>query len=293
MDNACRTDIEQGIANALGSTPVALQWTPIGGGDINAAYRLEGGAAAWFVKLNRVDRLAMFEAEAEGLQAMAAADGPRVPSPLTWGVAGERSYLVMEWIELQSRGDAAALGAQLAGLHGTTAERHGWHRDNTIGATDQLNPPDHDWVRFYRDQRLRFQLALARRNGLGDRLQSRGEALADRMAGFFEGYTPVPSLLHGDLWGGNVAFDGRGQPVLYDPAVYFGDRESDIAMSELFGRLPTAAYDAYNAAYPLDAGYPVRRDLYQLYHVLNHANLFGGPYAREAESLIDRLLAQV
>ena len=293
MDNACRTEIEQEIADALGSAPVALRWTPVGGGDINAAYRLAGERASWFIKLNRAERLAMFEAEAEGLQAMAAADGPRVPAPLTWGIAGGRSYLVMEWIELRSRGDAAALGTQLAGLHGRTAERHGWHRDNTIGTTDQPNPPDHDWVRFYRDQRLRFQLELAGRNGLDRRLQARGEALADRMAAFFSGYTPVPSLLHGDLWTGNVGFDSAGQPVLYDPAVYFGDRESDIAMSELFGRLPAAAYEAYNAAWPLDAGYPVRRDLYQLYHVLNHANLFGGPYAGEALAMMDRLLAQV
>jgi len=109
MDNACRTEIEQEIADALGSAPVAMRWTPVGGGDINAAYRLTGERGSWFIKLNRPERLARFEAEAEGLQAMAAADGPRVPAPLTWSVAGGRSYLVMEWIELRSRGDAAAL----------------------------------------------------------------------------------------------------------------------------------------------------------------------------------------
>jgi len=284
--------IDSAIAEALGTAYSTTNRAPVGGGSINAAYRMEGGDHAWFVKLNSADRLAMFEAEAEGLQAMAAADGPRVPQPLTWGVADDRSYLVMEWVTLHGRGDWATLGTGLARMHGVTSERHGWHRDNTIGSTDQVNTPDADWVRFYREQRLRFQLDLARRNGHGGRLQETGERLAEQLGAFFRDYTPVASLLHGDLWSGNVAFDGDRQPVLYDPAVYFGDRESDIAMSELFGRFPPEAYDAYNAVWPLDAGYTVRRDLYQLYHVLNHLNLFGGLYAREAQDLMEKLLAQ-
>lgn len=294
MNDDCWPRIEQAIAEASGHAPAPMRRTPIGGGDINAAYRLEGPTARWFVKLNRADRLWMFEAEAAGLAAMAsAAEGPRVPRPLTTGVAGNRSYAVMEWIDLRPRGDTTALGHALANMHAVTADQHGWDRDNTIGDTHQVNPWGCDWVAFYREHRLRFQLDLARRNGFGGRLQDRGEALAERLGAFFSDYTPLPSLLHGDLWSGNVAFDGSGAPVLYDPAVYFGDRESDLAMSELFGRLPAAAYSAYEAVWPLDAGYPVRRELYQLYHILNHANLFGGPYAREAEGMIDRLLVAV
>lgn len=113
------------------------------------------------------------------------------------------------------------------------------------------------------------------------------------MERFFDGYSPLPSLLHGDLWSGNVAFARDGEPVIFDPAVYYGDREADLAMTELFGGFDTSFYAAYQSAYPLDAGYPVRRTLYNLYHILNHANLFGGGYVRQAEAMMDRLLAEV
>ncbi|SEO88885.1 fructosamine kinase family protein [Aquisalimonas asiatica] len=285
--------IDDAIAGATGSPYATRHRAPVGGGSINAAYRLEGQQSAWFVKLNHAGALAMFQAEAEGLQELAAADAIRVPRPLTWGEAGGRSYLVMEWLTLHGRGDNAALGESLAHMHRTTAARHGWHRDNTIGSTEQINTPDSDWVRFYTRQRLQFQLQLAADNGHGGSLQRAGERLCEQAGAFFSDYTPSPSLLHGDLWSGNIAFDDARQPVLYDPAVHYGDRESDLAMSELFGRLPEAVYDAYNAVWPLDAGYPVRRDLYQLYHVLNHLNLFGGMYASQAEHLIGRLLAEV
>ena len=285
--------IDEAIATATGQPFTTRHRAPVGGGSINAAYRLEGDDSAWFVKVNRADALDMFQAEAEGLEEMTAAGAIRVPRPLTRGEAAGRSYLVMEWLTLHGRGDGAALGEQLAGLHRYTAERHGWHRENTIGSTPQVNTPDTDWVRFYRDRRLRFQLQLAADNGYGGRLQAEGERLCEHLAAFFTDYTPAPSLLHGDLWSGNIAFDDSRNPVLYDPAVYYGDRESDLAMSELFGRMPRAAYDAYEAAWPLDVGYGVRRDLYQLYHVLNHLNLFGGMYAGQAEDMIRRLLAEV
>lgn len=284
--------IDEAIATATGQPFTSRHRAPVGGGSINAAYRLEGDDSAWFVKVNRADALAMFQAEAEGLEEMAGAGAIRVPAPLTWGEAGGRSYLVMDWLTLHGRGDGAALGDQLARMHQHTAEHHGWHRDNTIGSTPQVNTPDADWVSFYRERRLRFQLQLAADKGHG-RLQANGERLCEHLAAFFTDYTPAPSLLHGDLWSGNIAFDDSRNPVLYDPAVYYGDRESDLAMSELFGRMPRAAYDAYQAAWPLDAGYGVRRDLYQLYHVLNHLNLFGGMYAGQAEDMIRRLLAEV
>ena len=284
--------IDEAIATATGQPFTSRHRAPVGGGSINAAYRLEGDDSAWFVKVNRADALAMFQAEAEGLEEMVGAGAIRVPAPLTWGEAGGRSYLVMDWLTLHGRGDGAALGDQLARMHQHTAEHHGWRRDNTIGSTPQVNTPDADWVSFYRERRLRFQLQLAADKGHG-RLQAEGERLCEHLAAFFTDYTPVPSLLHGDLWSGNIAFDDSRNPVLYDPAVYYGDRESDLAMSELFGRMPRAAYDAYEAVWPLDSGYGVRRDLYQLYHVLNHLNLFGGMYAGQAEDMIRRLLAEV
>ncbi|HLF24376.1 MAG TPA: fructosamine kinase family protein, partial [Burkholderiales bacterium] len=134
-------------------------------------------------------------------------------------------------------------------------------------------------------------LDLAKRNGYAGKLQDAGEKLLARVAQFFAGYAPASSLLHGDLWSGNAAQDGAGAPVLFDPAVYYGDREADIAMTELFGGFSSSFYAAYRSTFPLDSGYTVRKNLYNLYHVLNHLNLFGGGYLRQAERMIDALLA--
>jgi fructosamine-3-kinase len=139
---------------------------------------------------------------------------------------------------------------------------------------------------------LRPQLELAARNGAPRRLLADGERLLADLAGFFLHYSPLPSLLHGDLWSGNVGM-WAGEPVIFDPAVYFGDRETDLAMTELFGGFPAAFYAAYNATWRLDAGYAVRKDLYQLYHLLNHFNLFGDSYARQSQAAMDRLLAEL
>jgi fructosamine-3-kinase len=148
-------------------------------------------------------------------------------------------------------------------------------------------------VTFWREQRLGFQLRLAAQNGYGGQLQTLGKKLLDALPVFFVGYTPQPSLLHGDLWSGNHAFLSDGTPTIFDPAPYYGDRECDLAMTELFGGYAAAFYVAYRAWYPLDAGYATRRDLYNLYHILNHANMFGGGYARQAEQMMQRLFAEV
>ncbi len=136
-----------------------------------------------------------------------------------------------------------------------------------------------------------FNCVLRRKTVTADQLQRLGEKLMDTLPAFFAGYTPQPSLLHGDLWSGNHAFLADGTPVIFDPAAYYGDRECDLAMTELFGGYSAEFYAAYRAAYPLDAGYATRRDLYNLYHILNHANLFGGGYTRQAEQMMQRLLA--
>lgn len=280
------------IAEATGNTGAPDQTIPVSGGGINAAYRLEIGATAYFVKLNQADRQEMFSAEAEGLEALRVSGGPRLPAVVATGIAAGRCFLVLEWINLQGRGDWSGLGAQLATLHQTQARQHGWHRNNTIGVTPQINTPDDDWARFFGEHRLGYQLALARRNGAAAPLLDQGARLKSALPALFSGYRPVPSLLHGDLWSGNVAFDDSGQGVVYDPATYYGDRECDLAMTELFGRFPDAFYSAYSEAWPIDPGYSTRRDLYQLYHVLNHFNLFGGGYQASALDLISRLLAE-
>jgi fructosamine-3-kinase len=265
----------------------------LGGGCINQAFRLADGQRSWFVKTNRADSLPMFEAEADGLTALGASGAIRVPAPLCTGVVEDTSFIVLEFIEL---GAAGARGARLAGerlaaLHGVAGERFGWHRDNTIGATPQPNAWDDDWVSFWRERRLGFQLDLARRNGCGGRLQTPGAALLERLPALL-GHAPRPALLHGDLWAGNLGFSAAGEPVIYDPACYYGDRETDLAMTELFGGFGRDFYAAYEACLPLDPGYRVRRTLYQLYHVLNHLNLFGGGYAAQAERMLQALLAE-
>jgi protein-ribulosamine 3-kinase len=261
------------------------------GGCINRAQRLTGAdGSRWFIKLNRDDRLPMFVAEAAGLRAINAASGLRAPSPLCTGSAGGESWLVMEYLGLSGRGDPADLGRGLAAMHRHAAAAFGWHMDNTIGATPQINTPSDDWLEFWRDRRLLCQLHMAAQNGLGNAAVEGGERLAARLAGFFPGYLPTASLLHGDLWSGNAAY-AEGAPVVFDPAPYYGDRETDIAMTELFGAFDSRFYAAYRESCPLDPGYPARRDLYNLYHVLNHFNLFGGGYGAQAARMIERLLA--
>lgn len=266
----------------------------VGGGCINTAYSLSDGAHRYFVKLNSADRLAMFEAEAAGLREMAATGSIRVPRPLCTGTAGPRSYIVMEHIELGGprAGGGARAGRQLAAMHRASRQSYGWDRDNSIGTTPQPNGQHEDWAEFWARNRLGFQLNLAARNGHGGQLQAKGELLLDALPALID-HAPAPSLLHGDLWGGNMAFDGDGRPVIFDPAVYFGDREADLAMTELFGGFGEDFYAAYRDAWALDPGYRSRKTLYNLYHILNHLNLFGGGYLGQARSMIGRLLAQV
>lgn len=266
--------------------------TPVGGGSINRSFRLEGAdGQRYFLKVNNALHHPMFIAEAAGLDAIAATGTLRVPRTIAHGIAGEQGYLVLEYLELGSRGNAHMLGQQLAALHRSTADLFGFAGDNFIGTTWQPNAPADDWIGFWRKNRLGFQLQLAARNGHGGLLQSLGKKLQDALPVFFAGYTPQPSLLHGDLWGGNHGFLADGMPAIFDPAAYYGDRECDLAMTELFGGYDADFHAAYRAAWPLHAGYAQRRDLYNLYHILNHANLFGGGYARQAEQMMQRLLA--
>lgn len=266
----------------------------VSGGDINTAEVLEGGGRRYFVKLNDATRLAMFEAESEGLAEITNSKSVRVPQPICLGTHNSQAFLVLEYLDIvHSAGKSEELlGRQLAAMHRNTTNEFGWRRDNTIGSTPQINTAEHDWLTFYREHRLRFQLELAARNNPGGNLLRRGEQLLEKLPAFFANYQPSPSLLHGDLWGGNHAALRDGTPVIFDPAVYYGDREADLAMTELFGGFGSDFYAAYRGTWSLDPGYHVRRDLYNLYHVLNHLNLFGGGYRGQAEQLIERLLSE-
>jgi protein-ribulosamine 3-kinase len=286
-------DIERSIREALRAPFAVESRTGVAGGCINECFVVRGKGRSYFVKLNAPGKADMFAAEAAGLLEIAATQTVRVPQPLCHGESPLASWIVLEHLDLRSASGAGmqALGRDLARLHRVSAPRYGWHRDNTLGATPQVNTWNGDWVAFWRERRLGFQLALARGNGHGGALVERGERLLEKLPAFFAGYRPVPSLLHGDLWSGNAAMTAEDEPVIYDPAPYYGDREADLAMTELFGGFGRPFYDAYRAEYPLDAGYASRRPLYNLYHVLNHLNLFGGGYGAQAGRMIDQLLA--
>ncbi len=286
--------IEQALREVTGEDFRILRPIAVGGGCINSAYRLEGEGCAYFVKLNRQELLPMFEAEAEGLREIAAAGTIRVPLPVCSGVGGGQAWLAMENLALRSGRGACdrLLGQRLAALHRIPRPYFGWHRDNTIGASPQPNARQGNWAGFWAGQRLGFQLELAATQGYGGKLQRDGERLLEHLPVFFADHQPQPSLLHGDLWGGNYAADESGQPVVFDPACYYGDREADIAITELFGGFGGDFYAAYREAWPLDAGYPTRKILYNLYHIINHLNLFGGGYLAQAESMVGRLLAE-
>jgi protein-ribulosamine 3-kinase len=266
-------------------------WTRAGGGCIHRCFVLDGGGRKYFAKVNDRAELDNFAAEEDGLAALAAA-GARVPTPLCRGEGGGEAFLVLEHLDIRARGDYAMLGRALALVHSARGEFFGWRRDNYIGRTPQSNRRASSWTDFWRDARLLPQLELGRRNGLDAGLLEKGERLAEAVPRLLSGHAPAASLLHGDLWGGNAGFLAGGRPVLFDPAVYWGDREADLAMTELFGGFTPDFYSAYAEIAPLDRGYAKRKTLYNLYHVLNHANLFGGGYASQAERMIGDLLAQ-
>lgn len=291
------TDAARDIAAATGAPFEVVETAEVGGGDINQAYRLSGRDFACFLKFNPADGArAMFEAEAAGLAELARAaedGGPRVPRPLCSGGNGQGAWLVMEYLQLGRGGEARAMGLALARLHRRHADQFGWHRDNTIGATPQHNGRMADWTAFWQTRRLLPQLELAARKRAPRRMLERGHRLVEDCGLLLAGHAPRPSLLHGDLWGGNAGYDETGAPVIFDPAVYYGDREADLAMTELFGGFDADFQAAYREAWPLADHYPLRRILYNLYHVLNHFNLFGGGYAEQATHMAERLLAEL
>jgi len=280
------------ISGATGVRFQARRADRVSGGCINQGFRLQGSGREFFVKLNTASALNMFEAEADGLKEIAATSTVRVPLPICAGSDRERAWLVLEYLALSGDGPQAMalLGERLAAMHRVTRERFGWTRDNTIGSTLQVNAQLSGWGEFWTRHRLGYQLDLATSNGHGRDLRRKGTLLLERVPNLLAEHRPRASLLHGDLWGGNAAAIGD-EPVVFDPAVYYGDREVDLAMTTLFGGFPSEFYLAYESAWPLEPGHRERRDLYNLYHVLNHLNLFGGGYLRQAQEMMNRLLA--
>ena len=281
--------IETCISEATSSFFSIESRSPIGGGCISAAERLSGEGQSYFIKTNRPDFLEQFQAEQDSLEALAATRAFRIPKPIVSGQAEDKSYLILEYIETGSPGAKGwkDFGQQLAALHKIPQAYFGWIRDNVIGSTFQSNRRHDNWIDFWREERLEPQVRWARERGFDLRGAS---TLLERFPEFFDGYAPQPSLLHGDLWSGNAAFDSQGQPFLFDPCCYFGDRETDLAFTEFFGGFSREFYEAYDEALPLDSGYGRRKTLYNLYHCLNHFNLFGSGYASQAQAMVDELI---
>lgn len=273
--------IRRAIRETTGSKVDATP-EPVGGGCIHRAFRI----GSFFVKINRPECATMFEAEADGLRAIAATRTIRVPEPIAISSDDQSAFLVLEWLDLHGAGDEADLGEQLAAMHGHFDRQHGWKRDNFIGSTPQSNEPADDWAVFFRDHRLAPMFrALA---VCGMRIAG-AEALLDRVPGLLAGIHARASLLHGDLWGGNTGFMSGGTPVIYDPAVYRGHYEADLAMTRLFGGFGSRFYDAHRAVFPAEPGHEQRTTLYNLYHILNHALLFGGGYTSQAQAMVRSL----
>ena len=280
-------EVNRQIRDATGTDFQGRGLGDVGGGCISQANRLVDQTTdqAYFIKQNRAELLDMFQTEAMGLAQIANTETIRVPKPVCWGLADGTAFLVLEWLDLGHSGSYALMGEQLAALHACRpSQQFGWDRSNYIGATKQVNARSENWSHFFLEQRLDYQVSLAGKRRLA-RYDELRRALPDILS-----HQPSPSLVHGDLWSGNASFTKQGEPVIYDVAAYYGDREVDLAMSELFGGFSRDFYLTYAAALPLTPGYERRRTLYNLYHVLNHYNLFGGHYLGQANRMIAELL---
>lgn len=285
------------IERAVGGVGPA-RWRDLGATGWAHAFALEVSDARTFVKIGEASRVAdMFDCESDGLRAIRATHALRVPAVVASGVAGERAFLALEWLDMGAGSGGADLGQSLARLHASRApsgphgERFGWHRDNWIGGTPQPNGWCDDWCAFFAQRRLAPQLARAAANGFANALCNDGDQVLAALPQLLRDHAPAPSLVHGDLWSGNAARLASGEPVLFDPAAHVGDRETDLAMAELFGGFESAFFRAYREAWPLDSGYERRRPVYQLYHLLNHLNLFGAGYLSRVRRSTQRILA--
>jgi fructosamine-3-kinase len=284
--------IEAALREATDSGFRITETAGVAGGCVHRTLMVGDGQQRYFVKVGGTHTRTMFEGEADGLAAIAATGAFRTPAVVAVGGDGEHAFLILEHLEMHaphSAEEGEAFASALVQLHRCIGPAFGWERDNHIGATPQCNTRMDSWAGFFAAHRLRPQLEIARRAGYDGELQQFGARVLTRLPALFLEYRPQPSLLHGDLWYGNAGITSQGEPALFDPACHHGDREADLAMSELFGGFPGAFYASYRRNWPLDCGYEQRKPLYNLYHLLNHLNLFGAGYLRDATRLAAQL----
>lgn len=286
-----KDEINKLLEPLLGATVKSTYST--GGGSINQTQVLElTNGERVFMKHNSNPPTDFFLAEVKGLLLLAQAEnGPRIPKPIALQSGSRPTFLIMEYLEnsSESKNFSDRLARALAELHRISQDHFGLDHDNFIGSTPQKNDLEKDGIVFFRDQRIEFQRQLARKAGLlPAAIDKKIDSLCENLNRYMDTTGEKPALMHGDLWSGNYFPDSKGNPCIFDPAVYYGLREADIAMTELFGRLPQRFYDAYHEAFPMNPGYPERKDLYNLYHLLNHLNLFGGSYLSSVQQALNR-----
>ncbi len=293
MIDQCSTP-EEAIKNIFGNAVSIVRTGTVSGGCINSAFRLDlSSGDKVFMKQNSAGFKDMFLREAEGLDLITTENGPRVPRPMAVHSGNDGQFIIMEYLE-QGRpvpGYWERFGRSFAFMHlDKLGDEYGCNADNYIGSTPQKNSKCKSWISFFGKNRLGFQIKTAEKNGLATKeLVSQTELLIERLDRYL--FEPNrPSVLHGDLWSGNAMAGKDGNAVIYDPAAYFGHNEADLAMTELFGRFDERFYNAYNEVFPIDSGYSTRKEIYNLYHILNHLNLFGRSYASQASSILKRLL---
>ncbi|MDB4331580.1 fructosamine kinase family protein [bacterium] len=293
-------EIQQALSNLLPNSGSIRRCDAIAGGCISVAQHLvtqstDGTRQDFFIKSNESSFENNFCCEWKGLQALDQTSSVRVPEPVAQGVVGCKAWLILEWIEQENQpaNFFHVFGHQLAQLHRCTrGEEIGLTHNNYLGSSQQPNNSCDSWHHFFASQRLEYQFRQLRNQGLESR--NLGESLTviiDDMKSILEGSEPKTSLIHGDLWSGNYLCGPKGVPVLIDPAIYRGNREAEFGMIRLFGGCPKSFYDAYQEAFPFSDGWERRTDVYLLYHLLNHLNLFGTGYLADCERVARAILA--
>jgi protein-ribulosamine 3-kinase len=287
---AVQEAVTQLLQQKVSGTAFLKHFTPAPGGCINQGGRITTSAGEYFLKWNDAQKFPdMFAAEAKGLQILAAPNVIAIPEVVGVGQHGSYQFILMEFVEQNGRSKNywTALGEQLGALHRVMASSFGLDHNNYIGSLRQLNTPHTSWIEFFIVRRLRVQLELALSSRLiGTEVVKKFDLLFHKLPSLLP--LEEPSLLHGDLWSGNLITTGKGAPCLIDPAVYFGHREADLAMTQLFGGFDESFLDSYQQAFPLTAGFHERFDLYNLYPLLVHVNLFGHGYTGQVNSIVKK-----
>lgn len=268
-----------------------IEIIPVSGGCINSAFQVKTeNKQTFFLKVNHSAPDKMFEREANGLSELKKSNAIIVPDV----IKASNNFLILEFIKGGNKGRKfwQDFGQRFAILHKFTSKKIGFYEDNYLGSNIQINSSYSlkNWAEFFYENRILFQFRLSEKNNLADKTLRHGIKELEKIIHKILDIRVVPSLLHGDLWAGNFLVDQTGNPCLIDPAVYYGHREVDLAMTKLFSGFSNEFYESYNEEFPLEDGYEYRENIYKLYHVLNHLNLFGLSYYRQAISLINYYL---